>query len=236
MKTILRAFVKNAFLLLLITFGFLHKAVQAQDNAAFVSQSVPTTMVGGQTYQVTLTFRNTGKSGSWYTNERTTSNHKLGSWNPEGNMTWGLNRVLMATPAGTAIGYTGIYTFKFTVTAPSTPGIYNFQWRMLEEGVGWFGATSWNVAVNVSAPQPRPTINIQRNPSPLIANQNFTVTHTTSDATSLSYNCSANGTGFQGSANVPVNGTLSGVADPAWAHYPSTCVWTATGPGGTTTV
>ena len=70
----------------------------------------------------------------------------------------------------------------------------------------------------------------------MIAGQSFTVTHTTSNATSLSYNCSASGTGFNGAANVPVNGSFSGVADVAWGHYPSTCVWTATGPGGTVSV
>ena len=151
-------------------------------------------------------------------------------------MTWGLHRVPVITPDGTRVGYTGYYTFTFTVTAPTTPGVYNFQWRMLQEGVEWFGATSPNVAITVSAPQPRPTVNIQRTPSPMVAGQNFTVTHTTTDATSLSYNCSASGTGFNGAASVPVNGSFSGVAEVAWGHYPSTCVWTATGPGGTVSV
>jgi hypothetical protein len=37
----------------------------------------------------------------------------------------------------------------WTVSAPTTPGNYNFQWRMLNVGVEWFGPLSTNVVVNV---------------------------------------------------------------------------------------
>jgi hypothetical protein len=30
-------------------------------------------------------------------------------------------------------------TFNFNVTAPSTPGMYNFQWKMVQDFVEWFG-------------------------------------------------------------------------------------------------
>lgn len=193
-------------------------------------------MVGGQSYEVSITFKNNGRGAYWYGNENTTSNHKLGSWNPADNMTWGLNRVPVVTEPGTAIGYTGTYTFTFRVTAPSVAGTYRFQWRMLQEGVAWFGATSPDTAITVSAPPPRPTLNIQRSPSPMLAGRSYTVTHNSTEATSLSYNCTARGTGYNGSGSVPVNGSFSGVADAAWAHYPSTCVWTASGPGGSVSV
>jgi len=42
-------------------------------------------------------------------------------------------------------------TFSFRVTAPFTPGIYNFQWQ-LQHGTTLFGATSTNVVVKVVAP------------------------------------------------------------------------------------
>jgi parallel beta-helix repeat protein len=35
------------------------------------------------------------------------------------------------------------------VTAPSAPGTYNFQWRMLQEGIEWFGEFGDNVPVTV---------------------------------------------------------------------------------------
>ena len=40
-------------------------------------------------------------------------------------------------------------TFTWTVHAPSTPGQYNFQWRMLREGVTWFGDSSANALISV---------------------------------------------------------------------------------------
>jgi hypothetical protein len=41
--------------------------------------------------------------------------------------------------------------FGFTVTAPTTPATYNFQWQMLQEGVVWFGGVTPNVPVTVTA-------------------------------------------------------------------------------------
>ena len=50
-------------------------------------------------------------------------------------MTWGLNRVELAEVVGP-----GQYIwFRFNVTAPQTPGEYQFSWRMVQEGREWFG-------------------------------------------------------------------------------------------------
>ena len=63
-------------------------------------------------------------------------------------MTWGLNRVPLphSVPPG------GTVTFDFIVTAPSKAGLYNFQWRMVQDGVEWFGAPSQNVVISVKKP------------------------------------------------------------------------------------
>ncbi len=111
------------------------------NNAAFVSQSVPTTMTAGQAYSVSVTMGNTGTT-TWNAN----STYKLGSQNPQDNATWGLNRVTLSSsvlPNANA-------TFTFSVTAPATAGSYNFQWRMLQEGAGYFGASSTNIVVSVT--------------------------------------------------------------------------------------
>jgi putative Ig domain-containing protein/matrixin/Ig-like domain-containing protein/S-layer family protein len=108
-------------------------------NAAFVSQSVPAYMVPGQSYPVLVTMRNTG------TNSWSASGFWLGSQNPQDNMTWGLNRV--AVTGFTATNSTR--SFSFNVTAPSTPGTYNFQWKMGGDSAGFFGGASTNIAVNV---------------------------------------------------------------------------------------
>jgi uncharacterized membrane protein len=113
-------------------------------NAAYVSQSVPSTMTAGQTVSVSLTFTNTG-STTW----TSATNFKLGSQNPQDNNTWGTGRVLLNTSDSIAPGQTK--TFTFNITAPNVPGTYNFQWQMLEEWVDWFGVKSPNVPIIVTA-------------------------------------------------------------------------------------
>jgi RHS repeat-associated protein len=106
-------------------------------------QSVPSTMVAGQSYTLTVKMLNTG------TNTWTTANHyNLGSANDNG--AWGLYRV--ALPASIAPNQEA--TFTFAVTAPTTPGTYNFQWRMVQDFVEWFGDTSTNVSVTVTTQAP----------------------------------------------------------------------------------
>jgi RHS repeat-associated protein len=103
--------------------------------------TVPTTMVAGKTYAVSFAFKNNG-SRPWVGTG--TNAHKLGSQNPGDNTTWGMQRI--AVPS-TLPGEQ--WNFTFNVTAPTTPGNYNFQWRMLQEFVEWFGDSTPNVVVNV---------------------------------------------------------------------------------------
>jgi hypothetical protein len=118
------------------------------NNAMFISQSVPTSMQGGQSYTVSVTMQNTG-STTW-TND---ANYRLGSQNPQDNVTWGFNRVYL--PSVVSPG--AQVTFTFDVTAPTTPGTYNFQWRMVQDGVEWFGDYTPNVLVSVSGTGCDPT-------------------------------------------------------------------------------
>src|SRR5262249_50431507 len=42
---------------------------------------------------------------------------------------------------------------SFPVTAPATPGVYQFQWQLVQDnGVGFFGDKSPNVAITVGTP------------------------------------------------------------------------------------
>jgi hypothetical protein len=63
-------------------------------------------------------------------------------------MIWGLNRV----PPTSDVLPGGETVFTFNITAPSTPGTYNFQWRMVQDGVEWFGPLTPNVPVSVKPP------------------------------------------------------------------------------------
>jgi Ig-like domain from next to BRCA1 gene len=109
------------------------------NDAAFVSQTVPSSMTAGQSYTVSVVMRNSGTT-TW------AATYKLGSQNPQDNTTWGLNRVNLVSPAPP----TSQVTFSFNVTAPTTPGTYNFQWKMFD-GTTFFGAASTNISVTVAA-------------------------------------------------------------------------------------
>jgi hypothetical protein len=110
----------------------------AFDEAAFITQSVPTTMTAGQTYSVSVTMRNRGNT-TW------NNTYKLQSENPSGNSIWGVSTVTVPFSIVPLLDA----TFFFTVSAPATPGVYNFQWRMMKDGTGGFGSLSSNVTINV---------------------------------------------------------------------------------------
>lgn len=131
----------------LITGAYLSPFVfQSPGNyATFVSQSVPATMTAGQSASVLVTMRNTGTT-TW----TPTGQYRLGSQNPQDNNRWGLSRVEL--PRSVAPGQD--VTFSLLITAPSTPGTYPFQWRMVQDAVEWFGEYTPNVSVTVTAATP----------------------------------------------------------------------------------
>lgn len=114
--------------------------VTPSNSAEFVSQTVPKWMYATESYTVSVTMKNTGNT-VW--NQGST--YKLGSQNPQDNTTWGFSRVDMPRTVwpGESV------TFTFQVTAPLKTGNTNFQWRMVQEGVQWFGAQTPNVIISV---------------------------------------------------------------------------------------
>jgi hypothetical protein len=110
------------------------------NGAQFVSQSVPASIVAGQTANVSVTMMNNGTT-TW-----APGSYFLGSQNPADNATWGVSQVGLS--ASVAPG--GSAQFSFTATAPAIPGTYNFQWQMNQVGVGSFGGASTNVPIAVT--------------------------------------------------------------------------------------
>jgi hypothetical protein len=110
------------------------------NDAAFISQTAPAEVTVGQEFGITVTMKNTGNI-EW----TPTTGYRLASQNPFDNTRWGLNRVMLPTtvPADTDV------TFAFNITAPSTAGVYNLQWQMIQEGVGLFGAMTANLSIIV---------------------------------------------------------------------------------------
>lgn len=115
---------------------------QIVSHASFLRQEVPETMDPGETATVSITMRNTGQS-TWTDSD----NYRLGSWNPEDNDIWGITRVALGQ--GEEIKPNENKIFEFEITAPSEIGKYNFQWKMLEEEIEWFGNESRNVVITV---------------------------------------------------------------------------------------
>jgi len=108
------------------------------NDAHFISEGVPSTgrlfdLPGdtGETLSVSIAMNNSGTQ-TW----TSTGSYNLSSQSPPGNTTWGYSLISVGsvpiTPGQTA-------TFNFTITAPSTPGTYAFQWSMLQSGVETFG-------------------------------------------------------------------------------------------------
>ncbi|MCB1034610.1 MAG: VCBS repeat-containing protein, partial [Acidobacteria bacterium] len=112
------------------------------DDAAFVSQGVPALMTAGQSYAVTVSLRNTGTT-TW----TAAAGYGLGVQNPAGTSRWGVTRVPLG--ASDSVPPQAVKSFNFTVTAPATPGTYNFQWQMDKVPTVPFGALTPNVAVEV---------------------------------------------------------------------------------------
>ncbi len=113
------------------------------NDAQFVAQSVPSTMVAGETYPVWVEMENTGET-TWTRDDR----YRLGSQNPRDNQNWG--RIRISLPVGVSVEPGQTYSFTFNATAPTDPDNYNFQWRMVQEqAAGWFGDYTNNVSVQV---------------------------------------------------------------------------------------
>jgi hypothetical protein len=116
-------------------------ATRGSNDDEFVGQTVATTMAAGQTYNVTVSFKNTGSS-PW----TKATGYRLVAINPFPNSTWGLTSVDLSSADVINPGDTK--TFKFSVFAPVTGGTYNFQWR-IRSSAGLIGVPSTNVAVDV---------------------------------------------------------------------------------------
>ncbi|MEN8155541.1 MAG: NBR1-Ig-like domain-containing protein [Bacteroidota bacterium] len=125
---------------------FFAVAVSAQNDAQFVSQSDIQTINAGESFNYSVTFKNTGTT-TWTSG----SLYRLGAQAPQDNRIWlnGTNRISLPddVPPGEEV------TFSTTLTAPVGEGVYVIQWRMVQDGVEWFGEESEIIPyVNYSNP------------------------------------------------------------------------------------
>lgn len=148
-KVPLKLFVIGALLVSSFIYG-------QYDNARFVSQSVPSTMIPGGIYTVLVTFENTGTT-YW-----TPYDYKLAIVpGPEARAysTWGTtSRDLIST-----VEPGKVVTFEFPVTAPYTYGSYTLQTQLMH-GSYYFGESS-SAIIGVGTSPPPPPISSAGNSS-----------------------------------------------------------------------
>jgi hypothetical protein len=136
-----------------------------RNAAEFVSQAVGTAMVTGSSQTVHVTILNTGTT-TW----TAAGSYRLGSQSPQDNTVWGSGRQSLS--ADVAPGATA--TFQFDIIAPVEPGSYQFQWRMLEELVEWFGDPTPQVGIGVSPPAGQTIVPLVLEMRPARAEQTLT--------------------------------------------------------------
>lgn len=125
--------------------------------ATYRAQSYPSTMVAGSTAIVWAEFNNTG-TGHWMHSQT-----KIGTQGPQDRSSpfcnlpnWlSCNRPSDVDQSDVANGQVGRFTF--ILKAPTTPGTYTEQYKLVREGVTWFGPTiTWTITVTSSGPDTTP--------------------------------------------------------------------------------
>ena len=112
-------------------------------NAQLLSQTAPSTVTAGQSFSVSIQWKNIG-SETW----SAVSGIALASQNPPNNTKWGGNRVNLPAAAVVTAGNNLVITF--TLFAPATPGTHDLQFQLFKDGVGFFGQPSNSVPVSVT--------------------------------------------------------------------------------------
>ena len=123
---------------------------KSREKAEFIYQDMPglnksgklfAILQAGEVYPVTLTFKNNSNK-TWRKGFVA-----LSSQNPANNMTWSVDRIELQNNERIKPG--GIKTFNFKIIAPLSPGIYPFQWQIVEGFNRWIGSKSDNISVTV---------------------------------------------------------------------------------------
>jgi MYXO-CTERM domain-containing protein len=110
------------------------------NGARFVDQSVPAQVEAGAAFAATIRFRNHGTT-AW----APAMQHRMGSQAPQDNATWGVGRVEL--PGRVEPGE--VAEVLAELVAPAAVGVYPMQWKLVHDGVEWFGEPSAELQVEV---------------------------------------------------------------------------------------
>ena len=161
----------------------------AKYSCEYVSDTIPTTMNPGQTYNAQITYRNRGVV--WMS----AYNFKVGAVSP--------TDPLMTTrlyPVSGTIKPGSTATFNISLKAPAAGGTYTTQWQMIREGYEWFGPKVTKT-VTVGPPDTEPPT----------TPTNLRVTWSTANSITLAWNASTDNSGVAG-YRIYRNGTQVGTS------------------------
>jgi len=119
--------------------------------ATYRAQSYPSTMVAGSTAIVWVEYNNTG-TGTW-----THSKTRLGTSSPQDRSSPFYNSTNWVGPNRptdvdqSSVGQGAVGRFTFILKAPNTPGTYTEKYKLVQEGVTWFGSEiTWTITVTAA--------------------------------------------------------------------------------------
>lgn len=136
-------------------------ATDTYDNASYLSQSTPGEMSPGQSYGVSVTMKNTGRS-VW---KQGNYSLKLMNVTEATSKTWSISSV----DVNSTVSPGNEVVFNFTLIAPVEGG-YNMQWQMAD-GNAFFGEPSAVVPIRVAGPTPPVVSDLISNNSQFISQQ-----------------------------------------------------------------
>lgn len=169
----------------------------ASPNCEFVANTIPASMVAGESYPVNVTVRNTGTI-TWAANEK----FKLGMVGNNASDAYLFNQSRQNVTVDTAPG--GDTTISFTMTAPLTAGTYNLAYQMAWEGRTWFGP-QLSKSVVVGQPMPDSILVSETIPATMEAGRPYNVSLTYRNTGNMQWNIT-NGIGLG-----PVGYSVTGV-------------------------
>ena len=114
------------------------------DDAVVVAHTLPAQLACSQRTNVTVTVRNMGDT-TW----TAAGNYRLGAVDDQDPLFTGGNRIDLGAADSVAPGQE--YTFNIELLAPGA-GTYPTDWRMVHDGVQWFGATATSGVTVACAP------------------------------------------------------------------------------------
>ena len=142
----------------------------SDDNAQVLWENLPDTMVAGSTTQVSIRMKNTG-TATW----TAAAGYKLGAVGDSDPLS-AILRIQLPPDRSVLPGHSHI--FNLVLRAPNQPGDYHTDWRMLQEGVRWFGEVAQKTVKVVAAERDDAKVIAMNFPSVMVAGSTHNVSIT----------------------------------------------------------